>query len=145
MAQAIQASKENCPDKIIELANYFQENNRLSEYLQVLEAVPADNPYFQKANGMMLDYYNMIQGSSIELLSKRFKAAYYAELSEAELYFSELAGEKGIVHSVPLSSGSNGDLLISLALFIREKNSQISLLSNQLKEQSPSPTPSFFK
>jgi hypothetical protein len=91
--------------------------------VKALESIPKNHAHVAVANQQLLEHYNTFNISSIELLSKKFKVAYYGKLPrESELYFSELAGEKGLNSLLPLSFGSDADLLISLALVIRSKN-----------------------
>lgn len=124
---ALKAQEKGCPEKFVELLNYYQENNQIDNCLAVINAIPKNNSFFRQANLQLLDYYNHCEDISIPFLANRFKAAYNAGLtSERELYFSELAGEDCITKLVEFDEAeSDVDLLIKLALIIRGKNSTI--------------------
>lgn len=131
----LQAS-EIWPEKIVELANFYQEGNKLNEHIKTLEAVPLNNPFFMTANCHLLEFYNTLNDNSVPL-SKKFKAAYNAQLPEAEFYFSELAGEKGLTPQLPMKFGLDADFITSLALVIKNKNQTIATLQPEAKISAP--------
>lgn len=145
---ALEANNSGCFEKFVELANYYAEKDELSNWIAVIESVPKENIFFKPLNEELLNYYNTIDESSLDLLVKRFKQAYRAGLErECELYFSELAGEEDcFAPFVTLDSGrSDADLLAKIALTFRQKNEEIKTLRAELNpEKAKAPDQRFF-
>lgn len=149
--QALDGNKMGFPDMFVELANYYNPNkeveskaevnkveadNNESNWKKVLESVPSNCPFYAEAQEALLGYANAYTQVS---LAEKFKLAYNGNLMrEAELYFSELAGEKNSKPLIKMVPGSNPDTLIELALVIQQKNDLINKISETNKnKESP--------
>ena len=128
LMEALKGDAKNYPEKLAKLINYYQEQSQFENWLKVTTAVPRSSSIFQSVNEQLLNYYNTIQESTPELLTLRFKHAYFAGLDEANLYYSELCGHAPLQRLITLTPGGNADDLINLAHIMREMNTKITKL-----------------